>query len=55
MSNPLDHLPPLAYESGLSKQGKLRRERELMALSIKRAELKLKEIDKRLKGITDDQ
>ena len=54
MSDPFE-LPPLEDESGLSAQGRLRRERELLQASIKRAERRLKEIDKRNKGTTDDQ
>ena len=41
-------LPPLINESNLKGERKAKRERELLQLSIKRAEARLKELDKRV-------
>jgi hypothetical protein len=40
-------LPPLMNEASLKGERKLKRERELLDLAIKRAEDKLKQIDKK--------
>jgi hypothetical protein len=52
MSDPFE-LPPLVNESNLKGESKAKRERELLKMSIKRAEARLKEMDKREKEQQD--
>jgi hypothetical protein len=45
----IPELPPLMDESNLRGERKLKRERELLDLAVKRAQERLKEIEKRKK------
>ena len=49
MSDLLDHLDPLVDERNLTRDESIRLEKRRLAASIKRAEIRLKELEKREK------